>query len=444
MKKDAYGLYALLIALFAYSDLDAARSKKIIATPDKGVAAARKRLIDQIYGFNPTTKPEKTQSEAYWSIPMLQAMVKARYPFITQPKWQNFINKIIAKEKQYKDTHYVFYHAFNKAWLAPGDFYLALYKRLRPLNKSIDNFRFLRFEPAAAQDLNTFLINEMNAEGLVHDHSNNARASIISVNLSLFGNTNNDGESSFHYFLKPSSHVTVGDWAWKMILDQFDAPKDPNILKQLEALDKTYLSPETKNGGAPSEQAILQIFVPKQIVNKVAYLSYIEGIPRYEKLITWIESLAKDTPHKAMRYANAKEVTEAIRRLFIQNPNHPLKNNILAEIKNNSFEIARVLDEYRKNPEFVPNINDLQARLLFTNEVLLHPTNNVLFFQYDFLPSVQKNAYLKAVDRIADAVAAQVRSQAAQRSKVASQNRLQELRDLARKLFGSKTKNSGA
>lgn len=412
MKRTYSYILALTIGLGACRVAQSDVTPKRVAdtTFDGGTTAARERLIEQIYG---THEPKKmTQSEAYLSIPMYRSAVDLRYPFLKSDKWKTFIQNIIARERQHDATHYVFYHAFNKSWIVPGDFYLALYKRLRPLTKNIDDFRFLRFEPAASQDISSFMVNEMNAQGLITDHSPNARSSVLSVNLALFGNTNNDGESSFHYFRKPTSHVTVGDWAWNMILDQFHAPHDPKIIQRLKALDETFLSPEIKNNGEPKEQAILQIFVPKDLVDKVAYLAYIEGIPRYEPLVTWIENLAKDHPLKSLRYDSAKEVTEAIRTLFKEHPNHPMKQQILQEIQGKKFRLSDLLEKYKANPQLIPNLNSLQARLLFTNDVLLHPSNNVLFFEYDFIPQEQRDAYKKALNAIADDVAEQVLTKA--------------------------------
>jgi hypothetical protein len=411
--------------------------------------ADRERMRELMWA---STEPEQTQTEAYLSLPMLKGLVFSRYPFLTEPKWQSFINKIINRERQYNDTHYVFYHAFSKAWLVPGDFYLALYKRLRPINMAIEDFRFLRFEPTATKDVNSFLIQELNAEGLVHDHTPSARAAMISVNFSLFGNTNNDGESSFHYFLKPTSHATVGDWMWESILKQFHAPIDPTVIKQLAALDSTYLSPELKNKGDPSEQAILQIFVPKELVDRVAYLSYIEGIPHDRKLINWIESIAKDSPNRSMHYDKAKDVTQAIRTLFKERPDHPLKQQILSEIKNNAFYVSPFLEEYKKNPQLIPKLNEIQARLFFTAEGLLHPSNNVLFFEYDFIPPEKKAAYHKALNNIADKVALQVLAKAIKASQSVptpatkntqaptaapsvTENRIAELQIAARKIL---------
>lgn len=409
LKYSLIGASAML-GLWYTSNAVQKKSKPINPTSDTEILEARKRLVDQIYSSAPA---EKTQTEAYLSIPMLKAAVRDRYPFLKEPKWQSFINKMIERERMYNATHYVFYHGFNKSWLVPGDLYLALYKRLRPLSANIKDFRFLRFEPAAWQAINTFMIQEMNAEGLIHDHKPNARASLLAVNLSLFGNTNNDGESTFHYFLRPTSHVTVGDWAWKMILDQFHAPEDPAIISKLNALDSTFLSPEITKGEKPSEQAILQIFIPKALVDKVAYLSYIEAIPRYQPLITWIENLAKDHPLKSIRYNSSKEITEAIRTLFKEHPNHPMKEQILKEIEGEKFRLSDLLEEYKKNPELIPDLNALQARILFTNDVLLHPSNDVLFFDYDFIPTEQKEAYKDALESIADEIAQQVLLKAA-------------------------------
>ena len=133
---------------------------------------------------------------------------------------KNFLQKFLALEKKYKQSHYVFYHAFSKAWLVPQDLMLELTKALRPLTTTLPKFRFLRWQAFVQQNVTDFLMNEISSEGLINDNSPGHRASLLSVNLALFGNVGFEGESTFDYFLKPKSHAKVDAQIIKGILNR--------------------------------------------------------------------------------------------------------------------------------------------------------------------------------------------------------------------------------
>jgi hypothetical protein len=360
-------------------------------------------LSDAIKKLPPPPQQRYTQTEALLSIPAIKKLVKKRYPILKEARGKKFLAKILALEKKYKQSHYVFYHAFSKAWLVPQDLMLELTKALRPLTTTLPNFRFLRWQEFAKQNVTDFLMNEISSEGLINDNSPGHRASLLSVNLALFGNVGFEGESTFDYFLKPKSHAKVDAQIIKGILKIYDAPE--TYLDDILALNEQYLSPEIAHG-EPREQVLLQIFIPKSIVDDVGYVAWVQGIPYERELVAMIDNLARSSLTRPPTFSGGTEpILKKIREQFKKDKeNDPLYAKIIKHIKKGRFRLSRLLEKYTNTPAAIPGIQNVQARLLFTDQLLLNPSSNILFYSHDLIPENDKKRYKQKMKNITNKI----------------------------------------
>lgn len=345
--------------------------------------------------------PQKyTQTEAILSIKAVKNLVYQKYPFLKTKRGNKFLKKMIRLEKQHKETHWVFYHAFTKAWMVPQDLMIALTKGLRPLTTKLTRFRFLRWQDFEKLTATEFLMKEISSEGLINDNSPKHRASLLSVNLSIFGNVGFEGESTFDYFLKPKSHATVNPDVIKGILSSFYAPT--TYVNDLLALDEKYLSPEKAKNKKPKEQVLLQIFVPKKIVDDVGYLSWVQGIPYERELVAMIDNMARTSLTKPPAFSTGTQpILEKIQKDFKEKKEKdPLYAKIVKHIKKGRFRLSTFLEKFTNKPAAIPGIVNVQARLLFTEELLLNPSSNILFYSHDLIPKATKKEYKAELDEI--------------------------------------------
>jgi len=343
-----------------------------------------------------------TQTQALLSIPSIKNLVYKQYPLLKTERGRKFKKDIIRLEVKHKETHYVFYHALTKAWLVPQDLMLELTRGLRPLTSRLPKFRFLRWQDFEKQTASEFLMKEISAEGLINDNSPEHRASLLSVNLALFGNVGFEGESTFDYFVKPKSHATVNPDIIKSILKIYDAPE--TYLNDILALDEKYLSPEKARGAKPEPQALLQIFIPKQLVDDIGYVAWVQGIPYERELVALVDNLSRYSLKKPPAFLTGTEpILKKIKNKFKQEKeNDPLYAKIVKHIKKGKFRLSTLLEKYTNLPETIPSIQNLQARLLFSNELLLNPSSNILFYTHDMIPQKNKKLYKIELKKISD------------------------------------------
>ncbi len=364
------------------------------------------RLAQELTALQNTLMPQQkyTQTEALLSIPAIKNLVYKKYPYLKTKRGNKFLKKILRIEKKYKATHYVFYHAFTKAWMVPQDLMYELTKKLRPLTSKLPLFRFLRwqdFERITAAD---FLMKEISSEGLINDNDPKHRASLLSVNLALFGNIDFEGESTFHYFMNPTSHATVSPEIIKGILAIFDLPL--THLDEILELDEKYLSPEKKAGGKPKAQILLQIFVPKKLVDDVGYLSWVQGIPYEKELVAMVDNMARTSlAHQPGFLTGTQPILKQIKDRFKNDKEKdPLYAKIMKHIKKGKFRLSTFLQKYTNEPATIPGIANIQARLLFTDTLLLNPSSNILFYTHDYIPRADKEKYKKELNSIVQSI----------------------------------------
>ena len=155
-------------------------------------------------------------------------------------------------------------------WRVPQDLYRKLYERLHPLTEKVKNFEFLRWKPSGDLKVSAqkFVVDQLVNYGLINDNYPDTSAILLSTNLALFGNVGFEGEATWEYFIKPKSHATPGPESFIEILDIFDATHE--YIDQLNQLSDILYT---------KEQTLMQIFIPKEIVDYVAYIAFLQVIP---------------------------------------------------------------------------------------------------------------------------------------------------------------------
>lgn len=371
-------------------------------------AALQGAPANSLQGFIKIPSTNMTQSEAHMSIPSIRKAVEETYHISKNVLFQRLWESALERERQFNDTHYVFYTGFSNEWRVPQDLYLKLYTRFHPLSLNIKEFRAFRWMPAQHVMPQELLKSEFKKHGLVNDNADHLKFYLLSSNVALFGNVGAPTECTIEYFLSKKSHKKVDEVVFKGILDIFGVNYD--YLPVIMGLSDKYFSSDPMNLYLGKDknlqkrwiQTMSQIFIPKDIVDYTAYIAWARGIPYEGKLIAWIH----EQKQKGQAHSVAHPLRTAIKditKLFKdQQENHPLFREILMGIEQGSYRISKILDDYKRKPE--PYMNSLQARLIMTSQYIGNPGSNVHIFDYDAISQQNKDAYEKELNEITDKI----------------------------------------
>lgn len=365
-------------------------------------------------------KSTMTQSEAHMSIPAIRQAVEDIYKLNRNEYYKELYNNVVKREKQHKDS-YAFYNAFSNEWRIPQDLYLELHKRLHnDAGVNIKNFRAFRWLPVTHITPKEFLKSELKNFGMVNDNEWRVKAYLLSTNLALFGNVGFPGECTFDYYINAKSHAIVDDAIFKSILDIFDDPKkyptgkEPKLYKyipQIARLAELLEVQPLPNGKEP--QTLSQIFIPKKIVDQIAYVSWVQGVPYDEKMVNWVLAEAQKRFGKMPAFTASGPVLDDVRQVFKdEQGKHPLFGKILESIEQCKYCMAYMLNEYMAYPELVPGLNNLQARLILSPQYVGNPASGVIMYEYDRIKSYSKREYDQALKEIVDSIVADIKGTA--------------------------------
>lgn len=262
---------------------------------------------------------------------------------------EKIINKAIDREIQFYDTHFVLYHGQKREFLLTQDIYKKLYEKINKVR--LRKFIFLRIpndEFDEYKNMTKFLRrNDPYQYGFDNDPYINKH--ILSVNASLFGNslyTINKyiSECTFKYFVR-SQNITS--------MDFLDLCEDAFETLQINSLFYNYttdlidLISLLSNYEKEKTGILLQIFIPKEKINNITYRAKVQGNPFYQTSI--------------MQFDTSSAISEYTNTLIRMQNNRSFYNNYFA----NMFDI-----------------DELQFRLLLTNDVILNPNSGVNIFRY--------------------------------------------------------------
>lgn len=237
---------------------------------------------------NGLKQPDTTQTLAYLDHPELHSMVSdtfsSKISEIGLDFFKNLLKSVIQNEIRFKKEYYVFYHGQPRDFAFIQDLYRGLYNII--YKKEMRDFVMLRIpsENQARFDsvldfLKYYIKNGEIFKSYDFDLQLHIKNLLLSVNPSLFGNTFGAGCSTLEYFLCSTGCTFVDTLDLVERIFEFFSMQDffyenQDEIKELQELlgaqekDKTGL--------------LQQIFVPKNIVNTVAYRSLALGSLYYE------------------------------------------------------------------------------------------------------------------------------------------------------------------
>lgn len=335
-----------------------------------------------------TTPDDFTQTEAHLQSSEVRKLISARPSSMFIP-YLGIFAEALSREAELKDTHYVFYHGVDNVWRTPQDLYTQLYAYYHP-EQEVKDFIFLRFAGENGPAVNDFLMQQLDEHGLVNDNIKANKSILLSVNLSMFGNIGFSGESTWNYFYKPKSHEEPWKEIFEGIMDTFNLSHDH--INELMGLYKIY--------GKTKEQSLLQVFVPKEKVDDIAYLAWVLGIPAHKPTIDEIE---KSIAGKARVGAvTAPAITRLAQTFKKEHEKNSLFKDMRDSVSKGAYKVSPFLKMYCNNPWSLENLNDVTARLIFTQDVLLNPVSGVKIYRYSTTDRDALAEYHKRLDAIVD------------------------------------------
>lgn len=278
--------------------------------------------------------------------------------------YKNIVDQALERETTHEHTHHVFYHAQKCEFRIVQDFLKNLYQLMHP-DIVIENFHFLRawYEFPETINASSFIDEHEEYEnGLLKDWNDNhshLSKRMLSVNFSLFGSTKNYGkfgECSFKYFFKNKSIKTADiKRLVEEIFEHFGYNK--KYVADLLALHKTI---ETNEG------SLYQIFVPIDKVDMIVFAAQRLGTPYRNPML-----MPHLFDHKLQRYPT----------------------------------LTPILDAYRNYPgQFGLELDRLQGRILFSQDLLLNPKSGVQIFRYTTINPVKLKNYEAELKKLTEKI----------------------------------------
>lgn len=373
-----------------------------------------------------------TQSEAHISVPSIQRKLREEQKNLALTNHGRVIQQALEREKQYKD-YYVFYTSVprmhllqdvmrklyklivgNQGMLQEHAFQFIRYLYMDHNKRNLSTNHEVRFEITKMQKystINQLLEEEMKKHGIIDDHLPMLKGLLISANCALFGNVGSTGECTWYFFVRGQP------WAWDrkklekrlyLTFSSFGIPQldQRRFVEKLSALNELLLTPEKTQ-----VNDLFQIFIPKNIVNKIGYASWRLGllfdITFINKLL---ENVKNQTPLDQIKYKKIREAVTAFRKKWEANNKLPYNssekdygitltvNLLLEKVRNGTFHLSSMLQEYIESPEKLSYINTRQARLL--SGLLLDPSSGIRIYRYYRMDQQKLRTYRKKINTI--------------------------------------------
>ena len=328
------------------------------------------------------------QTEAYLQRPELRKLVTDKfYDDFAVVNHMDIVSRVMAGEAELRDTHWAFYHGVSNIWTVWQDTYTALFNHFNPslAQKGDADFIFLRTKGKANIKAKDFLVNTLQEHGLVDD-TGEVKAILLSTNMFLFGNTGIAGESTWKYTMTDKTHAEPDRALYESIMDEFGLSYQ--YVNQLMDLVKLLQS---------KQQTLLQIFVPKSIVDDIGYLAWTKGIPAHQGSIDWV----RKSKIKSEGGSRAVAALSALKDKFKnEQEKNPLFREMLQTVQEGAYSLDDYLTKCCNDPSAVSNMDHLQARLIFTDDVLLNAASGVKMYRYTGVPYRKMQEYKTRFDAL--------------------------------------------
>ena len=354
-----------------------------------------------------TTADQYTQTEGYFQLPALSQKVTEWYTGDFQVvRYMDVVSRIMVKEAQFRNSHWAFYHGHTSDWMVPQDLYTMLYNHFNPSAKrSNEDFVFLRWGEWKNPETKEFLKTALTTYGLVDDNGEYAGA-LLSTNLSPFGNTGWAGECTWLNFMRAVDHAAPERKFYEQILNEWNLPH--TYIDELMALAPLV---------STKQEAVTQIFIPKDIVDDIGYLAWSTGIPFQKEAIDWVKTNIKN---KRYRTTKAKDgsITPATLNALAglkekfkkEQGKNPIFREMLADVEKGDYSVNSFLKIYCNKPWKIPYLNNAQARFIFSNDVLLKPESGIKMFRHTTVEDYKMRAYRTKFEEIVNKILAEKRT----------------------------------
>ncbi len=229
----------------------------------------------------------KTQTFSYLSRPGLRETLAQEFDREIKRVGVEYIKdlfrQILDREIKFREEYFVFYHGQSRSFKILYDISQALFETI--YKKSLVDFIFMRFPEADLTKFNSVqdFLKKYIENGKIHrcdfDEIPKIRKKLLALNPCLFGNSRYLGECSFYYFIASTnaSYVDFGRLIYKMFeefgLHDFYQKYEVEINEMLELLS-AYEDGQTG--------FLVQIFIPKKLVNSVVYRCRPWGLLYYQ------------------------------------------------------------------------------------------------------------------------------------------------------------------
>lgn len=329
-------------------------------------------------------------------------------------KYRNIINTCLTREIQYKDTHYVFYHAQDYRLRIIQDLNMALCVQQNKCPQGLD-FVFLRtFDKNFYNlgDINTWMNNKFQEyqnhklidHNLVFNNDPGVKPYVLATNLALFGNIGRRDSNTFKFFIKsqtgdPLPFGLIANFALSpyikntvqkahlvtvlSLLGQ-DSAADSQVRVSNPAEFKNTINKEATI--YTQEGQLIQVFIPKNIVDETVFLTKEHGNfwpYKVGDIASWSNTLN--------RYTKISPMLET----YVNKPDK--LTEIFLDPSGNKNGPAGITPGFQNI-----FIDRLEGRILLRGEIFNEPTkNNVIMYRYTTLDAKRESEYQKRINIIA-------------------------------------------
>lgn len=292
---------------------------------------------------------------------------------------------MIDNERIYAED-YVFYHAYKRELGLLFDIYREIFdifaiQGAQQQAVLVRNIFSLKSQKNIYASANDFIDTWQESDEDFHDTRNPILSNLLlSVNLALFGNTLTKGSGSFHYFITSFNISEVSQF-----LPNFfnEYAFDKKYLKQIDDLYAQYMKGD---GGY-----MLQIFIPRPLVDTLVYLSRPGGLPVGERI-------TQSFSDKKMRHTDMLSILDTYRNdpFSIQTDLGELTLN--TAIATSKTRVGTVLTQAIKTVSQA-SLDILQARILLIPR-FFDPVTGIKIFRFSLTPEKDVITYRKKLKEI--------------------------------------------
>lgn len=368
------------------------------------------RIINQLVRSNDVLSkndPTKQFSQSQLLINYHDIVNKIKQTANAAYKNRTIINQIFDREQKLSDDYYVFYTAMPYMRLFQDVTYI-LHKNLKESSESLENkeFIFLRYDLDDSiykkyENVSDFLKYEINKYCIVDDRiSNSIKTLLLSTNVSLFGNIDLVGESTWGFFLSLQTWAALNKIYLETIFEEFGIPVNyaDYLISHAELL-------KDAQGNIPPD--LIQIFIPKNMADKVSYISLSRGIPFDLDFIKSICNFAGFVPDLLVKIFGAqfqglpqqgsfKELVSMVEKsCSAKTFSKDIDNALISRVNAGEFKPSNLLDFSKINKDYYPYY---QSRIMFTNGEMLNPNSGIKIFRYSQLTATQEQEYNLALE----------------------------------------------